>query len=110
MPFKFDLLADYVDVIRTTAISPCDKSQIRSEKIRSTWMQRRLFENSCVCAEEERRRIVVRVTYPNAATCPCKKIWENLVKWGDTIKNKNRIDREVSTVLRGSPELSSICI
>jgi DNA-directed RNA polymerase len=37
MPFKFDLLADYVEVICTTATSPCDNSQIRSEKIRSTW-------------------------------------------------------------------------
>jgi hypothetical protein len=32
MSFKFGLLADYVEVIRTIETSPCDKSQIRSEK------------------------------------------------------------------------------
>jgi hypothetical protein len=66
MPFKFDLLADYVEVICTTATSPCDNSQIRSEKIRSTWMQRRLIENVCVCKKNTGERLP-RAAYANAA-------------------------------------------
>jgi len=42
---------------------------------------------------------------PKHSAYPWKKIWENLTKWDDIIKNKNRMDRAVNPVQQGFREL-----
>jgi hypothetical protein len=66
MPSKFGLLADYVEVIRTIETSPCDKSQIRSERD-PLYLDAMATDRECVRLPEEQRRTVVRAAYPNAA-------------------------------------------
>jgi hypothetical protein len=39
----------------------------------------------------EPRRTVVGVVIPKCSANPWKRIWENLIRWGDFITNKNRI-------------------
>ena len=48
------------------------------------------FNKRAVAAE--RRRTVVGVAIPKRNANPWKKIWENLIQWGDFLTNKNRIE------------------
>jgi hypothetical protein len=53
---------------------------------------RRLSRVNKRAVAAERRRTVVGVVIPKRSANPWKKIWENLIQWGDFRTNKNRIE------------------
>ena len=57
-----------------------------------------LLGSTSVPLAGERRRTVVGVVIPKRSANPWKKIWENLIQWGDFLANENRIDRDPGTL------------
>jgi hypothetical protein len=58
----------------------------------------RLLGSTSVQLAGERRRTVVGVVIPKRGANPWKKIWENLIQWGDFLADENRIDRDPGTL------------
>ena len=58
----------------------------------------RLLGSTSVSLAGERRRTIIGMVIPKRSANPWKKIWENLIQWGDFLAGENRIDSDPCTL------------